>query len=138
MVASHNQASIERTVAGMAARGLAPSGSGVFFGQLLGMADNLTFTLGQNGYESYKYLPFGPIKLVRQGRRREGKGRDGAAARTRGADVALMQQAAQRMHATAAAHSRDSGSVTQQYELTAVLLLAQRAAPVVAAPPLPR
>ena len=27
-----------------------PDRTGVFFGQLLGMADNLTFTLGRNGY----------------------------------------------------------------------------------------
>ena len=59
MVASHNQASIEHTVAGLAARGLAPSGSGVYFGQLLGMADNLTFTLGQHGYDAFKYVPYG-------------------------------------------------------------------------------
>ena len=43
--------------------GLQPS-DGVFFGQLLGMADNLTFTLGQNGYGAYKYVPFGSIDEV--------------------------------------------------------------------------
>ncbi|KAF6251337.1 FAD-linked oxidoreductase-like protein [Scenedesmus sp. NREL 46B-D3] len=64
MVASHNQASVERTVAGMAERGLSPTGSGVYFGQLLGMADNLTFPLGQHGYEAFKYVPYGPIDLV--------------------------------------------------------------------------
>eukprot|EP00878_Enallax_costatus_P012186 GHUV01012726.1.p1 GENE.GHUV01012726.1~~GHUV01012726.1.p1 ORF type:complete len:543 (+),score=186.85 GHUV01012726.1:393-2021(+) len=64
MVASHNQDSIERTVAGMAARGLSPNGSGVYFGQLLGMSDNLTFKLGQNGYQAFKYVPYGPIDLV--------------------------------------------------------------------------
>jgi hypothetical protein len=45
--------------AGMAARGLSPSGAGVYFGQLLGMSDNLTFTLGQHGYEAFKYVPYG-------------------------------------------------------------------------------
>lgn len=64
MVASHNQASIERTVAGMSARGLSAAGSGVYFGQLLGMSDNLSFTLGHAGYEVYKYVPYGPIELV--------------------------------------------------------------------------
>lgn len=64
MVASHNQDSIERTVAGMAARGLSPRGAGVYFGQLLGMSDNLTFTLGQHGYQAFKYVPYGPIDLV--------------------------------------------------------------------------
>jgi proline dehydrogenase len=64
MVASHNQKSIERTVAGMAQRGLMPAASGVYFGQLLGMSDNLSFTLGHAGYEVYKYVPYGPIELV--------------------------------------------------------------------------
>jgi proline dehydrogenase len=64
MVASHNQVSIEKTVAGMAARGLAPGGSGVYFGQLLGMADNLTFTLGNAGYAAFKYVPYGAVELV--------------------------------------------------------------------------
>jgi len=45
------QASVERTVARMAALGLCPAAQhGVFFGQLLGMADHLTFTLGRSGY----------------------------------------------------------------------------------------
>eukprot|EP00879_Flechtneria_rotunda_P002759 GHRR01002968.1.p1 GENE.GHRR01002968.1~~GHRR01002968.1.p1 ORF type:complete len:566 (+),score=216.84 GHRR01002968.1:798-2495(+) len=64
MVASHNQTSIERAVAGMVARNIPPTGSGVYFGQLLGMSDNLTFTLGQHGYQAFKYVPYGPIELV--------------------------------------------------------------------------
>ena len=51
MVATHNQDSIEHTVKSMATLGIKPpSTSGVFFGQLLGMADHLTFTLGRAGY----------------------------------------------------------------------------------------
>ena len=49
MIASHNQDSIEGAVALMRQLGLPPS-NGVFFGQLLGMADHLTFTLGAHGY----------------------------------------------------------------------------------------
>lgn len=49
MVATHNQGSIEATVALMGRLALDPS-KGVYFGQLLGMADHLTFTLGRNGY----------------------------------------------------------------------------------------
>ncbi|KAI3437761.1 hypothetical protein D9Q98_000208 [Chlorella vulgaris] len=63
MVATHNQGSIELTVEQMAALGLPPS-SGVFFGQLLGMADHLTYTLGANGYGAYKYVPFGAVEEV--------------------------------------------------------------------------
>lgn len=50
MIASHNQPSIEQAVASMQQQGMDPTASGVFFGQLLGMADHLTFMLGQNGY----------------------------------------------------------------------------------------
>ena len=43
---------------------LDPATGGVYFGQLLGMADHITFTLGRNGYKAYKYVPYGPIDEV--------------------------------------------------------------------------
>ena len=49
MIATHSQESIEKAVELMGQLGLPPS-SAVYFGQLLGMADHLSFTLGQNGY----------------------------------------------------------------------------------------
>ncbi|KNC54025.1 proline dehydrogenase 1 [Thecamonas trahens ATCC 50062] len=63
MVASHNEASVAATVAGMAERNIAKD-SGVYFGQLLGMADYITFTLGSKGYRAFKYVPYGPIDEV--------------------------------------------------------------------------
>ena len=36
----------------------------IYFGQLLGMADNISLTLGQSGYNVYKYVPYGPIHEV--------------------------------------------------------------------------
>jgi proline dehydrogenase len=63
MVASHNQRSIEAAVAGMEKEGLPPS-SPVSFGQLLGMADHLTFLLGRNGFRAYKYVTYGEVELV--------------------------------------------------------------------------
>jgi len=63
MVASHNQRSCELAVAGMQQHDLTPA-SPVYFGQLLGMADNLTYTLGAHGYGAYKYVPFGSIDEV--------------------------------------------------------------------------
>lgn len=50
MIASHNQPSVERAVKLMHERGLDHRTAGVFFGQLLGMADPLSFVLGANGY----------------------------------------------------------------------------------------
>lgn len=64
LVASHNQASAEFATSEMKARGIDPATGGVYFGQLLGMADHLTFTLGQNGFKAYKYVPYGPILEV--------------------------------------------------------------------------
>jgi proline dehydrogenase len=33
----------------------------VYFGQLLGMADHLSFTLGAAGYRAHKIVPYGPV-----------------------------------------------------------------------------
>ena len=54
MVASHNQGSIEHAVAHMHELDLDPGTCGVYFGQLLGMSDTLTYVLGGNGYRAYK------------------------------------------------------------------------------------
>ncbi|DBA95567.1 TPA: hypothetical protein ACH3X3_013417 [Trebouxia sp. C0006] len=62
MVASHNQASVEAAVALMHDLDMHPTNSGVHFGQLLGMADHLTYTLGGNGYQAYKAVPYGPVE----------------------------------------------------------------------------
>lgn len=62
LVASHNRYSIERTIQKMAE--LAVSQDRVGFGQLMGMADHLTYTLARYGYRSYKYVPYGPVDEV--------------------------------------------------------------------------
>jgi len=63
MVASHNRHSVALTVNKMKALGLQPD-TGVYFGQLLGMADHVTMTLGRLGYKAYKYVPYGPVQKV--------------------------------------------------------------------------
>ncbi|KAL7573366.1 hypothetical protein ACA910_011726 [Epithemia clementina (nom. ined.)] len=64
MVASHNERSVHYTIQRMAALHLPKSGSGVYFGQLLGMCDPVSFTLGHHGYEVFKYVPYGPVQEV--------------------------------------------------------------------------
>ena len=48
------------------------AGSGIYFGQILGMADNLTYPLGANGYNAYKVCAYGEVNqcmnfLIRRG-----------------------------------------------------------------------
>jgi proline dehydrogenase len=64
MLATHNQDSVELALAQMDAHRIDPRTGGVYFGQLLGMADHLTFTLGQSGFSAYKYVPYGPVHEV--------------------------------------------------------------------------
>jgi len=62
LIASHNRGSIELVIRRM--QELGKDQTGVYFGQLLGMADHLTFTLAKNNYKAYKYVPYGPIDEV--------------------------------------------------------------------------
>ncbi|KAK3828581.1 MAG: FAD-linked oxidoreductase-like protein, partial [Benniella sp.] len=64
VVASHNVNSVIRTCERMQALGLAPQSEVVMFGQLMGMCDQISFTLGQYGYCVYKYIPYGPVQDV--------------------------------------------------------------------------
>eukprot|EP00051_Salpingoeca_urceolata_P031208 m.10754 g.10754 ORF g.10754 m.10754 type:complete len:587 (+) comp3855_c0_seq2:365-2125(+) len=64
LFATHNQLSIEKVTALMKSLGLDRQTGGVYFGQLLGMADHLTFTLGQSNYKAYKYVPYGQVHEV--------------------------------------------------------------------------
>jgi proline dehydrogenase len=62
MFATHNSRSVKFAVRCMQDWDI-PRES-VYFGQLLGMADNITFPLGSSGYNVYKYVPYGPINEV--------------------------------------------------------------------------
>ncbi|KAM7089951.1 proline dehydrogenase 1, mitochondrial isoform 1-T1 [Ciconia maguari] len=64
MVASHNEDTVKFTLRRMMELGIHPSEKKVYFGQLLGMCDQITFPLGQAGFPVYKYVPYGPVKEV--------------------------------------------------------------------------
>eukprot|EP00211_Chloroparvula_japonica_P001169 CAMPEP_0119157306 /NCGR_PEP_ID=MMETSP1310-20130426/52690_1 /TAXON_ID=464262 /ORGANISM="Genus nov. species nov., Strain RCC2339" /LENGTH=559 /DNA_ID=CAMNT_0007149921 /DNA_START=3 /DNA_END=1679 /DNA_ORIENTATION=+ len=64
MFATHNQESIEIAVRLMHERGISRDNGGVFFAQLLGMSDSLSFTLAQESYQVYKYVPYGRVDQV--------------------------------------------------------------------------
>jgi len=64
LVATHNQESCEIAAKRMKEYKIEPASGKVYFAQLLGMSDNITFTLGICGYNSFKYLPYGSIYEV--------------------------------------------------------------------------
>eukprot|EP01083_Nonionella_stella_P041288 111958_1 len=64
MIATHNQESIEKAVSLMRELEIEPNDQSVHFAQLFGMSDNLTFTLGNHGYNAFKYLPYGKVQEV--------------------------------------------------------------------------
>lgn len=63
MVASHNEESIVKAVRRMGELRLL-SRDGIYYAQLQGMCDHVSYALGQEGYSVYKYLPYGPVKEV--------------------------------------------------------------------------
>ncbi|XP_053558044.1 proline dehydrogenase 1, mitochondrial [Bombina bombina] len=64
MVASHNEDTVKSTLKRMNELGIYPDAKKVYFGQLLGMCDQISFPLGQAGYPVYKYVPYGPVNEV--------------------------------------------------------------------------
>ncbi|XP_029019614.1 proline dehydrogenase 1, mitochondrial [Betta splendens] len=64
MVASHNEDTVKHTLSRMKQLGLLPRENKVYFGQLLGMCDQISFPLGQAGFPVYKYVPYGPVNEV--------------------------------------------------------------------------
>lgn len=58
---SHNEESARKLAGKMEAKGIAHNHPNVWFSQLYGMSDNLSFNLAAGGYNVVKYLPFGPV-----------------------------------------------------------------------------
>ncbi len=61
---THNEESSYSLMQLMTEKGIAKNDKRIFFGQLLGMSDNISFNLAENGYNVAKYLPFGPVRDV--------------------------------------------------------------------------
>jgi proline dehydrogenase len=63
-VGTHNEASCLKVVRYMQEHNLPASTDRVYFSQLYGMSDNISFNLAHSGYHVAKYLPYGPVKDV--------------------------------------------------------------------------
>ncbi len=61
---THNEESSYLVMEQMKKKGLAKNDSRIWFGQLYGMSDNISYNLAENGYNVAKYLPFGPVRDV--------------------------------------------------------------------------
>ncbi len=61
---THNKQSCNHLVRLMEEAGLAKNDPGIYFAQLLGMGNNISFILGKAGYNVAKYVPYGPVEKV--------------------------------------------------------------------------
>lgn len=72
-IGTHNEKSTLDAMQVLEEKGMQTTSNDVWFGQLYGMSDNLTFNLGEMGYNTFKLLPFGPVSetmpyLIRRAR----------------------------------------------------------------------
>ncbi|GGK29155.1 proline dehydrogenase [Yeosuana aromativorans] len=61
---SHNEQSSYIMMRLMAEKGLKNNDERIWFGQLYGMSDHISFNLAHRGYNVAKYIPFGPVRDV--------------------------------------------------------------------------
>lgn len=61
---THNEDSSYLVMDLVAEKNIPPTDSRIWFGQLYGMSDNISYNLGAAGYNVAKYLPFGPVREV--------------------------------------------------------------------------
>jgi proline dehydrogenase len=61
---SHNEKSSLKLIELMAENNIAPGDKRIYFAQLLGMSDHISYNLADAGYNVAKYVPYGPVKEV--------------------------------------------------------------------------
>ncbi|WP_205502910.1 proline dehydrogenase family protein [Rufibacter psychrotolerans] len=61
---THNEQSSYLLMELMDQHNIAPNDERVYFAQLLGMSDNLSYNLAHAGYNVAKYVPYGPVEAV--------------------------------------------------------------------------
>jgi len=61
---THNELSSYKLIDLMKQKGIDHNDHRIWFGQLYGMSDHISFNLAEKGYNVAKYLPFGPVRDV--------------------------------------------------------------------------
>lgn len=63
-IGTHNETSCLKLCRIMEEKGLPENHPNIYFSQLLGMSDNISFILAKEGYNVAKYVPYGPVNSV--------------------------------------------------------------------------
>nr|WP_299067873.1 proline dehydrogenase family protein [uncultured Allomuricauda sp.] len=61
---THNEESCLKLIQQMEAKNINADNPNIWFGQLYGMSDHITFNLTAEGYNAAKYVPYGPVRDV--------------------------------------------------------------------------
>lgn len=61
---THNELSSYKLIELMEQKGISHDDNRIWFGQLYGMSDHISYNLADRGYNVAKYLPFGPVRDV--------------------------------------------------------------------------
>jgi len=61
---THNEESSQHLIQLMKLHEIEKSDSKIYFAQLLGMSDHISYNLAADGYNTMKYVPYGPVKDV--------------------------------------------------------------------------
>jgi proline dehydrogenase len=64
MCGSHNEFSNQYLASLISKKGIKFNDPNIWFAQLLGMSDNISFNLAKAGYNVAKYVPYGPVESV--------------------------------------------------------------------------
>lgn len=63
-IGSHNEETAYLAIEQMAEKGIKNDDNRIWFGQLYGMSDHISYNLAHRGYNVAKYVPFGPVRDV--------------------------------------------------------------------------
>lgn len=63
-IGTHNELSCQILMKDMRVNGIKNNDMRIWFGQLYGMSDHISYNLAKNGYNTSKYVPFGAVREV--------------------------------------------------------------------------
>lgn len=101
---SHNENSTILLTQLMHKEGIARNDQRIYFSQLLGMSDNISYNLAAAGYNVVKYVPYGPVKKVIPYLIRRAAENTSVAGQT-SRELQMIQEELRRRRSTSAGHA---------------------------------